>query len=52
MHWEEAWVHEKHGGVRGGLGQGKERGGGAWVVGVGQAGGHALGVGRALDGVE
>ena len=39
-------------GVRGGLGQGKEYaeregrmggGRGAWVVGVGQAGGHALG---------
>ena len=49
---QEPWVHEKHGGVRGGLGQGKEyaeregrMGGarGAWVVGVGQAGGHALG---------
>ena len=54
---QEPWVHEKHGGVRGGLGQGKEyaeRGGrmgggrGAWVVGVGQAGGHALGVGGAV----
>ena len=39
------WVHEKHGGVRGGLGQGKEYaeqegrmggGRGAWVVGVEQ----------------
>ena len=49
---QEPWVHEKHGGVRGGLGQGKEYaeregrmggGRGAWVVGVGQAGGHALG---------
>ena len=38
------WVHEKHGGVRGGLGQGGEYaeregrmggGRGAWVVGVG-----------------
>ena len=46
MHWEQP---EKHGGVRGGLGQGKERGAGC--VGGG-AGGHALGAGRALDGVE
>ena len=45
---QEPWVHEKHGGVCGGLGQGKEyavregrMGGGR--VGVGQAGGHALG---------
>ena len=38
---QEPWVHEKHGGVRGGRG--------AWVVGVGQAGGHALGAGRAWD---
>ena len=56
MHWEEPWVHEKHGGVRGGLGQGKERGagcvGGKGRASVGQAGGHALGAGRALDGVE
>ena len=49
---QEPWVHEKHGGVRGGLGQGgeyAEREGRAWVVGVGQAGGHALGAGRAWD---
>ena len=34
-------------------GEGRASGGerGAWVVGVGQAGGHALGPGRALDGV-
>ena len=34
-------------------GKGRASGGerGAWVVGVGQAGGHALGPGRALDGV-
>ena len=47
----EPWVHEKHGGVRGGLGQGKERGagcvGGKGRASVGQAGGHALGAGRA-----
>ena len=51
MHWEEPWVHEKHGGVRGGLGQGKERGagcvGGKGRASVGQAGGNALGAGRA-----
>ena len=39
-------------GCVGGLGKGRSGGRGAWVVGVGQAGGHALGAGRALDGVE
>ena len=40
MHWEEPWVHEKHGGGRGGLGQGKERGAGC-VGGGGRASGRA-----------
>ena len=53
-----ACTGRSHGSIRsmagcvGGLGKGRSGGRGAWVVGVGQAGGHALGAGRALDGVE
>ena len=49
MHWEEPWVHEKHGGVRGGLGQGKERGAGC-VGGGGRASGRACTGGRSSFG--
>ena len=47
-----ACTGRSHGSMRsmagcvGGLGKGRSGGRGAWVVGVGQAGGHALGAGR------
>ena len=46
---QEPWVHEKHGGVRGGLGQGKERGAGC-VGGGGRASGRACTGGRSSFG--